>query len=70
MVANRIPGIRCALCSDIYSAKMTRDHNDANMLALGAAITGTGLALAIVETFLDTPFSAEEKHRRRVEKIL
>jgi ribose 5-phosphate isomerase B len=69
MVANRIPGIRCALCTDIYMARMTRDHNDANLLALGAAITGTGLSLAIVDTFLDTPFSAEEKHRRRVEKI-
>jgi ribose 5-phosphate isomerase B len=69
MAANRIPGIRCALCTDTYMAKMTRDHNDANMLAIGAAITGPGLALAIIDTFLDTPFSAEEKHQRRVEKL-
>lgn len=69
MAANRIAGIRCAVCTDPYSALMTRSHNDANMLALGGAITGTNLALAIVDTFLDTPFSAEEKHQRRIAKI-
>lgn len=66
IVANKVPGIRCALCQDSYSAKMTRLHNDANMLALGGGIVGPNLALEIVETFLDTPFSDEEKHKRRI----
>ncbi len=66
IAANKIPGIRCALCSDTLSAKMTRLHNDANVLALGGGMIGPNLALDIVETFLNTPFSAEEKHRRRV----
>ena len=69
MTANRFTGIRCALCTDPYMAKMTRDHNDANILALGAAIVGNGLAIEIVDTFLDTPFSNEEKHKRRVDGI-
>lgn len=66
IAANKIKGIRCALCSDTYSAKMTRLHNDANVLALGGEIVGGNLALDIVETFLNTKFSAEEKHQRRV----
>lgn len=66
IVANKVPGIRCALCQDSYSAKMTRLHNDANMLALGGGIVGPNLALEIVETFLNTPFSDEEKHKRRI----
>lgn len=66
MAANKIKGIRCALCSDTYSAKMTRLHNDANVLALGGEIVGGNLALDIVETFLNTKFSGEEKHQRRV----
>lgn len=66
IVANKVPGIRCALCQDSYSAKMTRLHNDANMLALGGGIVGPSLALEIVETFLNTPFSDEEKHKRRI----
>lgn len=66
MAANKVPGIRCALCQDSYSAKMTRLHNDANMLALGGGIVGPNLALDIVETFLNTPFSGEEKHCRRI----
>lgn len=69
MTANKVPGVRCALCSDTYSAKMTRLHNDANILALGGEIVGGNLALDIVETFLNTPFSGEEKHRRRVGMI-
>lgn len=69
MVANKVPGVRCALCTDTYSAKMTRLHNDANVLALGGEIVGGNLALDIVETFLNTPFSGEEKHRRRVGMI-
>jgi len=66
IVANRIKGIRCALCTNIYMAKMTRLHNDANILALGGEIVGGSLALEIVETFLGTEFSGEEKHVRRI----
>ena len=67
--ANKIPGVRCALCSDTLSAKMTRLHNDANMLAMGAGMIGTNLALDIVETFLNTEFSKEERHQRRIDLI-
>ncbi|MCL2719287.1 MAG: ribose 5-phosphate isomerase B [Lachnospiraceae bacterium] len=69
ITANRIAGIRCALCTDPFLAKMTREHNDANILALGGGIVGVNLALAIIDTFLDTPFSAEGKHQRRVDGI-
>lgn len=69
MVANKIPGIRCALCSDTISAKLTRLHNDANVLAMGGGIIGSNLALSIVDTFLHTEFSEEEKHQRRVGMI-
>ncbi len=69
ITANKVKGIRCALCADTVSARLTREHNDANMLAMGAGIVGKNLALSIVETFLDTPFSEEEKHARRVGKI-
>lgn len=69
IAANKVPGVRCALCTDPYLAKMTRLHNDANMLALGGEITGGNLALEIVDVFLDTEFSREEKHIRRVGKI-
>ncbi|MCX4306788.1 MAG: ribose 5-phosphate isomerase B [Acetatifactor sp.] len=67
--ANKISGIRCALCGDTLSAKMTRLHNDANVLALGAGIVGENLALDIVDTFLSTAFSGEERHQRRVDMI-
>ena len=67
--ANKVKGVRCALCSDSLSAKMTRLHNDANMLALGAGFVGVNLALNIVDTFLNTEFSAEERHSRRVNMI-
>lgn len=70
IVANKVPGVRCALCSDTLSAKMTRLHNDANALALGGGMIGINLAYDIVDTFLNTPFSAEEKHQRRINKIL
>ena len=69
ITANRIPGVRAALCGDCLSAELTRLHIDANILALGAAITGEGLALKIVDIFLDTPFSDEERHKRRIAKI-
>ena len=69
IAANKVPGVRCALCSETLSAKMTRLHNDANVLALGGAMIGVNLALDIVETFLNTPFSEEEKHIRRVNML-
>lgn len=69
MAANKVKGIRCALCGDTLSAKMTRLHNDANVLALGGGMLGKLLALDIVDTFLDTPFSGEEKHSRRIRGI-
>lgn len=69
IAANKVPGVRCALCSDTLSAKMTRLHNDTNMLAMGAGIVGTNLALSIVETFLGTDFSGEERHQRRIDLI-
>ena len=66
--ANKIKGIRAALCSDCYSAEMTRRHNDANMLAMGARVLGEGLALKIVDTFLTTDFEGG-RHKRRVDLI-
>lgn len=69
IAANKIKGIRCALCSEPVSARLTREHNDANVLAMGAGIVGTNLALGIVDTFLNTQFSGEEKHSRRVAAI-
>ena len=69
ITANKMPGIRCALCSDTVSAKLTRLHNDANVLAMGAGIIGENLALGIVDTFLNTDFSGEERHQRRVDLI-
>ena len=67
--ANKVPGIRCALCHDCFSAAATREHNDANMLALGARVIGVGHALIVVETFLNTRFSNDERHIRRIEQI-
>lgn len=69
MAANKIAGVRCAVCDSVFLAKMTRDHNDANMLSLGAAVVSKELAIEIVDTFLDTMFSDEEKHSRRVKAI-
>ncbi|MCR5502195.1 MAG: ribose 5-phosphate isomerase B [Lachnospiraceae bacterium] len=69
ITANKIKGIRCALCTDPYMAKMTRLHNDANMLALGAGVVGDLLAIEITDVFLNTPFSGEEKHVRRIAKL-
>ena len=69
IAANKVPGIRCAMCGDCFSAKATRLHNNANVLALGALVTGPGLALEIVDIFLDTPFSEEERHSRRVSQL-
>ncbi len=69
ITANKVPGIRAALCGDCFSAEATRAHNDANILALGGRVTGAGLALKIVDTFLDTPFSGDERHVRRISMI-
>lgn len=69
IVANKVKGVRCALCTDPYLAKMTRLHNDANMLALGGGFVGKNLAMEIVDTFLDTEFSEGENHIRRIGKI-
>ncbi len=69
ITANKTPGVRAALCGDCFSAKATREHNDANVLALGARVVGEGLALMIVDTFLDTPFSGDERHIRRISMI-
>ncbi len=69
MAANRFPGIRAALCACEFQARATRQHNDANVLALGERITGMGTALDIVDVFVDTPFSNDERHIRRIEKM-
>lgn len=69
IVANKVPGIRCALCSDCTSARLTREHNDANMLSIGAGIVGPNLTMDIVDIFMNTEFSGEEKHVRRIGKI-
>ena len=67
--ANKVKGIRCALCTSLNQAKMTRLHNDANMLALGASTVSEELAIEIVDMFLDTEFSMEERHQRRINLI-
>jgi len=69
IAANKVPGIRAALCTDTYMARMAREHNNANVLALGGRVLGAGLALDIVKTFIETPFSGEERHQRRIDKI-
>ncbi len=69
IAANKVPGIRCALCADPLSAKMTRLHNNANVLALGGGYVGDNLAEEIVKTFMETSFSEEAKHIRRIDKI-
>jgi ribose 5-phosphate isomerase B len=68
--ANKIDGIRCALLSDVWSAKMTRLHNDTNVMALGAGVVGENLALEIADTWLGTEFSGEERHQRRIDKLM
>ena len=70
IVANKIDGIRCALLSDLKSADMTRLHNDTNMMAMGAGIVPEELALQIVDKWLDTPFSCEPRHQRRIDKVM
>ncbi len=70
IAANKVKGIRCALLSDLMSAKLTRLHNDTNMMSMGAGVVGPMLALQIVDTWLETPFSEEERHKRRIEKLM
>lgn len=69
IAANKMPGIRAALCTDCFTAEATRLHNDANILAMGGRVVGPGLAVKIVETFLNTPFSNDERHIRRINMI-
>ena len=69
IAANKVHGIRAALCGDCFSAEATRQHNDANVLCMGARVVGEGLALKIADTFLDTPFSNDERHIRRISMI-
>lgn len=69
IAANKVRGIRAALCHDTFSAQATREHNDANVLAMGARVIGPGLALKIVETFLNTEFSQIERHINRIRQI-
>ena len=70
IVANKVKGIRCALLSDVVSARLTREHNDTNVMALGAGIVGQMLALQIVDTWLGTDFSGDERHQRRIDKLM
>ena len=69
ITANKVKGIRAAVCQDTYSARMSREHNGANVLCLGERVVGPGLAADIVKTWLETEFSGEERHSRRVAKI-
>ena len=69
IAANKVKGIRAALCTDCFTAEATRQHNNSNILALGGRVVGPGLALKIVDTFLDTPFSNAERHQRRIDLI-
>ena len=70
IAANKVRGILCALLSDLMSARLTREHNDTNMMAIGAAVVGEGLALEIVDTWLDTQFSHNARHQRRIDKVM
>ena len=70
ITANKVKGIRCALLGDLMSAELTRLHNDTNCMAIGAGVTGENLALAIVDKWLETPFSGEARHQRRINKVM
>ena len=70
IAANKVKGIRCALLSDVMSARMTREHNDTNMMAIGAGVVGQMLALEIVDTWIGTEFSHNERHQRRINKVM
>jgi ribose 5-phosphate isomerase B len=70
ITANKVKGVRCALLTDTMTARLTREHNDTNMMALGAGVVGQLLALQIVDTWLETPFSNEARHQRRIDKLM
>ena len=70
ITANKIPGIRCALLSDVVSARLTREHNDTNMMAIGAGMVGQLQAFQIVDTWLGTEFSHDARHQRRIDKVM
>ena len=70
ITANKVKGIRCALLSDVMSARLTREHNDTNMMALGAGVVGQMLAFEIIDTWLGTEFSHDERHQRRINKAM
>ena len=70
IAANKVKGVRCALLSDVMSARMTREHNNTNMMAIGAGVVGQMLALEIVDTWLGTEFSGQERHQRRIDKVM
>ena len=70
ITANKVKGIRCALLSDVMSARMAREHNDTNMMAIGAGVVGQMLALEIADTWLGTEFSGEARHQRRIDKVM
>ena len=70
ITANKVKGIRCALLSDVMSARLTREHNDTNMMAIGAGVVGQMLALEIVDTWLGTEFSGVERHQNRINKMM
>ena len=70
IAANKVKGIRCALLSDVMSARLTREHNDTNMMAIGAGVVGEMLALEILDTWLNTEFSHNERHQRRIDKVM
>lgn len=70
IVANKVEGIRCALCSDLFSAQATREHNDSNMLAMGGRVISEEMMLKIAKVWLETPFSNDERHMRRIAKVM
>ena len=70
IVANKVKGIRCALLSDVMSARLTREHNDTNMMAIGAGVVGQMLAFEIIDTWLGTEFSHDARHQRRIDKMM
>ncbi len=69
ITANKVKGIRCALCHDVFSARATREHNDSNILAMGGRVIGPGAAVEVVKTWLGTEFSGDERHIRRISVI-
>ena len=70
ITANKVKGVRCALLSDVMSARLTREHNDTNMMAIGAGVVGQMLAFEIIDTWLGTEFSHDERHQRRINKMM